>query len=58
MSRHLQEQAMADKKDPERRDERGRQDDRGPSVFPDEQERQGRTDRDPEEEGSAGRSPS
>ena len=49
---------MADKKDPERRDERGRREDPGPSVFPDEQERQGRPDRDPEEEGSAGRSPS
>ena len=49
---------MADKKDSDRRDERGRREDRGPSVFPDDTGRQDRQERDPEEEGSAGRSPS
>ena len=48
---------MADKKEPDRREDRGRREERGPSVFPDESGRQGRQDRDPEEEGSAGRSP-
>jgi hypothetical protein len=58
MGHTLQEKPMADKKEPERRDERGRREDHGPSVFPDETGRRGREERDPEEEGSAGRTPS
>jgi hypothetical protein len=53
-----QEQRMADKNDPDRRDERGRREERGPSVFPDQSGRRKGEERDPEEEGSAGRSPS
>jgi len=47
---------MSDKKEPDRREEHGRREERGPSVFPKEGEKPGREERDPEEEGSAGRS--
>ena len=43
---------MSDKKEPDRRDEHGRREERGPSVFPKEGEKPGREERDPEEEGS------